>query len=159
MIVLLLAYRSLRNRIVTTCLSVLSLALSVMLSPVSGAVLIIGLLALLAALYATVHERRREVAVLRALGLQSRQIFALFVLESALVSAVGTILGLASIYGVLHFTHHPQQAAYGIPLLIATASSRVSLYAASIIVAGGLVGCIPAMRAYLDDRANGLNAR
>ena len=71
------------------------------LSLVSGAVLVVGLLAMLIALYTALNERRREIAILRAVGVHSRQIFTLFLLESTLIAAVGTALGIGAVYTLL----------------------------------------------------------
>ena len=131
----------------------------VALSLVSGAVLVVGLLAMLIALYTALNERRREVAVLRAIGFQARQIFALFVLESTLISALGVALGLAAAYALLWLARTPVEAHFGIPLAMVGFSSRVSLYACMVVLAGALLGCVPAIRAYRNGLIDGLNAQ
>jgi putative ABC transport system permease protein len=137
--------------------SVLSAA-DVALSLVSAAVLVVGLLVMLTALYTSLNERRREIAVLRALGLHVRQIFTLFILESALISAVGAALGLAAVYLVLFAIRIPVENKYGIPLAMVGFSSRVAFYIAAVVVAGALLGFIPAIRAYRNALVDGLNA-
>jgi putative ABC transport system permease protein len=131
----------------------------VALSLVSGAVLVVGLLAMLIALYTALNERRKEVAVLRAIGFHARQIFILFVLESTLISAVGMALGLAAAYGLLWLVRAPMEAHFGIPLAMVGVSSRVSLYAGVVVLAGALLGCVPAIRAYRNGLIDGLNAQ
>lgn len=130
----------------------------VALSLVSGAVLIVGLLAMLTALYTALNERRREVAVLRAIGLHAKQIFALFVLESALISSLGAAIGLIAVYGLLWVLRIPIETHFGIPLAMVGISSRVAVYAGIVVLAGGLLGCIPALRAYRNGLIDGLNA-
>ena len=131
----------------------------VALSLVSGAVLVVGLLAMLIALYTALNERRREVAVLRAIGFHARQIFILFVLESTLISIVGVALGLAAAYGLLWIARAPVEAHFGIPLAMVGISARVSLYASVVVLAGALLGCVPAIRAYRNGLVDGLNAQ
>ena len=131
----------------------------VALSLVSGAVLVVGLLAMLIALYTALNERRKEVAVLRAVGLHVRQIFILFVLESTLISAAGAALGLATAYGLLWLLRSPVEVHYGIPLEMVGISSRVFVYITVVVVAGSLLGCIPATRAYRNGLIDGLNAQ
>lgn len=131
----------------------------VALSLVSGAVLVVGLLAMLIALYTALNERRKEVAVLRAIGFHARQIFALFVMESALISALGTAFGLAAAYGLLWILRSPVEAHFGIPLAMVGISSRVSIYICVVILAGTLLGCVPALRAYRNGLIDGLNAQ
>jgi putative ABC transport system permease protein len=137
--------------------SVLSAA-DVALSLVSGAVLIVGLLVMLTALYTALNERRREIAVLRTLGLHARQIFLLFILESTLISATGAVLGVAAVYVVLYAIRNPVENAYGIPLATVGISARVGYYILAVVGAGALLGFIPAVRAYRNALVDGLNA-
>ena len=127
------------------------------LSLVSGAVLVVGLLAMLAALYTALNERRREVAILRTLGLHAGQIFALFVLESTLICTVGTVIGIGSAYALLAFAQGPVEQRFGIPLAMVGLSPRVIAYAVAVIVAGAVLGLIPAFRAYRNSLVDGLN--
>ena len=137
--------------------SVLSAA-DIALSLVSGAVLVVGLLVMLTALYTALNERRREIAVLRTLGLHARQIFMLFILESALISGAGAVLGVAAAYAVLYAVRIPVENRYGIPLAMVGVSSRVAYYVIAVVVAGALLGIIPAMRAYRNALVDGLSA-
>lgn len=137
--------------------SVLSAA-DIALSLVSGAVLVVGLLVMLTALYTSLNERRREIAVLRTVGLNARQIFTLFILESTLISAAGAVFGLAAVYIVLFAIRIPVENNYGIPLAMVGISSRVALYLGSVVAAGALLGFIPAIRAYRNALIDGLNA-
>lgn len=130
----------------------------VALSIVSASVLVVGLLAMLIALYTALNERRKEIAVLRAIGLHARQIFTLFVLESALISAAGTVIGLAAVYVLLWLFHASIENRFGIPLAMVGVSTRVVLYVFGVIFAGALLGCIPAIRAYRNGLIDGLNA-
>jgi putative ABC transport system permease protein len=137
--------------------SVLSAA-DIALSLVSGAVLVVGLLVMLTALYTALNERRREIAVLRSLGLHVRQIFMLFILESALISGAGAMLGVAAAYAVLYAVRIPVENRYGIPLAMVGVSSRVAYYVIAAVVAGALLGFIPAIRAYRNALVDGLSA-
>ena len=75
------------------------------LSLVSAAVLVVGLLAMVASLYTALNERRREIAILRAIGLHARQIFTLFVVEAFLIALTGTVFGMGAVYGCLLLFH------------------------------------------------------
>ena len=132
-------------------------AADVALSLVSGAVLVVGLLVMLTALYTALNERRREIAVLRTLGLNARQIFTLFILESTLISALGAILGLVAAYLLLYAIRLPVENRYGIPLAAVGLSWRVAYYMIAVVVAGALLGFIPAVRAYRNALVDGLN--
>lgn len=133
-------------------------AADVALSLVSGAVLVVGLLVMLTALYTSLNERRREIAVLRTIGLNGRQIFTLFILESTLISAVGAAFGLAAAYLVLLLARIPVENNYGIPLAMVGLSLRTASYLGFVVAAGALLGFIPAIRAYRNALVDGLNA-
>ena len=128
------------------------------LSLVSAAVLVVGLLAMLIALYTALNERRREIAILRAVGLHARQIFALFLLESTLIAAVGTALGIAAVYGLLFVLHTTIENRFGLPVALVGLSTRVEIYALVTLVSAALLGAIPAFRAYRNSLVDGLNA-
>jgi putative ABC transport system permease protein len=128
------------------------------LSLVSAAVLVVGLLAMLIALYTALNERRREIAILRAVGLHARQIFGLFLLESVLIASVGTATGIVSVYVLLYVLRGTIENHFGLPVALVGLSMRVEIYAVVTVLAGALLGTIPAWRAYRNSLVDGLNA-
>ncbi len=128
------------------------------LSLVSAAVLMVGLLAMVASLYTALNERRREIAILRAVGLHIRQVFLLFIAESALIATAGVVLGIAGLYAFLFLFQGLIETHTGLPLVIGGLSRRVELYAVATIVCAALLGVIPAWRAYRNSLADGLHA-
>jgi len=129
------------------------------LSLVSGAVLVVGLLAMLIALYTALNELRREIAILRAVGLHARQIFTLFLMESTLIATVGTVVGIGAVYLLLFLLRGVIESHFGLPIELVGLSTRVEIYAVATIVCGALLGTIPAMRAYRNSLVDGLNAQ
>jgi putative ABC transport system permease protein len=130
----------------------------VALSLVSAAVLVVGLLAMLTAIYTALNERRHEIAIFRSIGLHRRQIFGLFVLESMFVSAAGVVSGVAAVYVLLFLLHNRIEEQFGIPLAVVGLSARVELYIVIIVLAGALLGLLPAMRAYRNALIDGLTS-
>ena len=128
------------------------------LSLVSAAVLIVGLLAMVASLYTALNERRREIAILRAVGLHTRQIFVLFISEAALIALAGTLLGLGALYTVLFVLRTKIETLTGLPLMIGGLSQRVELYAIGTVICAAMLGAIPAWRAYRNSLIDGLHA-
>jgi putative ABC transport system permease protein len=59
----------------------------------AGCVVAVGLIGMLSVLLATLNERRREMALLRAIGATRRTVFGLILGEAALLVAVGAALG------------------------------------------------------------------
>ena len=118
--------------------------------------LLIGILGMCVALYASLEARRREMAVLRAIGAGPRTIVALLVLESALLSVAGALAGTALVYGGLAVARDPVEVRFG-PALQSHALTPVEWGILALVVgAGTLVGLVPAWRAYRASLADGL---
>ena len=64
-------------------------------------VIIVGIFSMWISIHSSLAERRREMAILRAIGAEPIQIFSLFVLEAVLLGFGGITIGLFSIYGIL----------------------------------------------------------
>jgi len=128
------------------------------LSIISAAVLFVGLLAMLIAIYTALNERRKEIAILRAVGFHSRQIIALILMEAALIATMGTLVGLAAVYGFLFVLRTVIESHLGLPITLVGLSVRVEIYALITIVAAVCLSVIPAWRAYRNSLIDGLNA-
>ncbi len=123
------------------------------------AVVIVGLMGMLVALYSTLQERRREMAILRSLGAGPGRIAALLVFESGLLALLGAATGLAAIYGFLFVASGMIERHFGIFIPITAPQQVEWLYLGGVIVAGLLVGLIPAWRAYRNTLQDGLAIR
>jgi len=126
---------------------------------ITFAVLVVGLLGMLVALYSTLEERRREMAILRSLGAGPRRIAALMVLESGTLSLVGAITGLGLVYLLLAVGQGIAEEHFGIYIPITAPQKLELLYLAGVVVAGVLVGLVPAWRAYRNTLQDGLTIR
>ena len=118
-----------------------------------------GLTGLLTTILTSLNERRREIAVLRSVGAKSRDVFFLLVCEATIVTAIGAILGTASInLGLALFSQQIEIAA-GFPL----GEFGLSLYdlyiAAGVILIGFILGFLPGWLAYRRSLSDGLMAR
>jgi putative ABC transport system permease protein len=126
---------------------------------ISFAVLLVGLLGMLVSLYSTLQERRREMAILRSLGAGPRRIAALLVFESGLLALVGAIAGVALVYTLLFLGGGIAERHFGLFIPI-TAPERLEwIYLGGVVVAGVLVGLVPAWRAYRNTLQDGLTIR
>jgi putative ABC transport system permease protein len=126
---------------------------------ISGAVLLVGLLGMLVALYSTLQERRREMAILRSLGAGPRRIASLLVLESGVLAFVGAVVGLALVYGLLFFGRGMAERHFGIFIPITAPQKLEWIYLVGVVVAGLLIGLIPAWRAFRNALQDGLTIR
>ena len=125
----------------------------------SAMVGVVSLAGLIAVVMAGLNERRRELAVLRAVGAGPRHVLLLLAGEGLLVTLAGALLG-ALCTGLLMVLAAPWvQAQYGVNLkLSAPSAAQWGLFAA-VVLAGGVAGLIPAWRAYRLSLADGLSPR
>ena len=85
---------------------------------ISGFVLVAGLLGMLTTILSTLNERRREIAVLRAIGARGRHVVMLIVLETLLVVTAGCALGVAMLYGLMAVARPIVARRFGVDLAV-----------------------------------------
>lgn len=126
---------------------------------VAACVVVAGLLGMLSALVTTLNERRREMAILRALGARPWQVGALLLLESATLALAGTLLGALAVTALLAALAPWLASSYGLFLQPLGFSAREAGLL-GLVLAGGLVaGLVPALLAYRRSLADGLTLR
>jgi putative ABC transport system permease protein len=123
---------------------------------VAALTLVVGLIGMCVALFASLESRRREMAILRAVGAGPRTIVALLVLESGVLATLAAGLGVALVYGGILVARGAIEARFGIALTMQTLGSTEWLSLGLIVVAGTLVGLLPAWRAYRNTLTDGL---
>lgn len=126
---------------------------------VSGFVLVVSLIGLLISLYVTLNERRREMSILRALGVGPGQIAALMMLESTVLTAFGCATGVALLMSAQTAAQSAIERNFGLYLRSASLTRDAWIALALILAAGALLGLIPAWRAYRNSLADGLSIR
>jgi putative ABC transport system permease protein len=126
---------------------------------VSGFVVIVGLLGMVVSLYTSLNERRREMAILRAVGVNRMRVASLLVLESGLLAVVGSAIGVALVYGLLWLGQSPVEQRFGLYIPIRALGRTEVLYIAVIVGAGFLLGLVPAVKAYRNALVDGLSVR
>jgi putative ABC transport system permease protein len=126
---------------------------------ISGLVAVVSLASLVAVVLAGLNERRRELAVLRAVGAGPRHVLWLLATEGALVTLAGALLGaLAAALAVVLAGPWLQQQ-FGITLQpSAPTAAQWGLFAA-VLAAGMLASLVPGWRAYRLSLADGLSPR
>jgi len=129
------------------------------LSAISAMVVLTALIGLIATLLATLQERRREMAILRANGARPMHVAGLLVAESTILTVAGVILGTILVYFGLTILTPILDSRFGLSLEIEPPSPYELGILGAIIVAGILAGCIPAWRAYKASLADGMTIR
>lgn len=123
---------------------------------ISALVLLAGLIGLLIALLTTLNERRREMAVLRAVGAHAYHILMLFVLEAMLVVILGCSFGVGLVY-ILQIIIEPIVAEYyGIHLQIQFLDTMQMALLGIALVLAILLSLIPGFIAYKRSLQDGL---
>lgn len=122
-------------------------------------VVVVGLLGMLTALFTSLNERRREMAILRSLGAGPIYIFILLVGESFFLIVSGVVLGVLGLY-VLQIVAQPWLVAwYGLYIPLSLPGQSEAAIILGVIAAGTLAGCLPAWRAYRYSLADGMSIR
>ncbi|MEM7664060.1 MAG: ABC transporter permease [Pseudomonadota bacterium] len=129
------------------------------LRAVSALVVVAGLAGLLTALLTSLNERRREIAVFRAVGAHSRDVFALLVLESALLTAAGAVLGVLLVNGLLLTFGDRIEALFGAPMAISGLSTYDLTIAGIVVCVGAIMGFLPGWLAYKRSLNDGLTVQ
>jgi len=129
------------------------------LRAVSALVVLVGLVGMLLALYSALETRRREMAVLRAVGAGPRTIVTLLVLEAGLLGALGCALGVALAYALLAAARGVVEREFGLVLPLAAPGGGALAYLGAVVAGAALVGLVPAWKAYRTALADGLSAR
>jgi putative ABC transport system permease protein len=123
---------------------------------ISGFVLVAGLLGVLTTLLSTLNERRREIAVLRAIGAHPYHIILLFMLETFVIVLAGCLTGLGVVYGLLFVARPLLVDRYGISLAMTLPDAGQWGLLAAAILLGVIVSLIPGMIAYRRSLQDGL---
>ncbi|MGQ9898228.1 MAG: ABC transporter permease [Acidobacteriota bacterium] len=137
---------------------------------VSVLVVVVAGISVLVAIYNSLAERRREIAILRALGAHRRTVFSWLVWEAAITAALGGVVGVLIGHALLAAAGKSLRFLSGLPLDPwrwtrlevgpAWLTTYVPFEAAVIIGAlllGALMGLLPAALAYRTDVARHLS--
>ena len=126
---------------------------------VSGMVVATALLGMAAMILSGLNERRREMAILRAVGARPLTIMGLLMLEAVLMAAIAALLGTALLYTGLWALRPYVDAAFGLYLPMEPLSSREGLVVVGVIAAAALTSFFPAIRAYRLSLSDGMTIR
>ena len=126
---------------------------------ISALVAVVSLASLVAVVLAGLNERRRELAVLRAVGAGPRHVLWLLAAEGALVTLAGALLGALAAALAVVLAGPALQQQFGISLQAAAPTSAQWGLFGAVLVAGMLASLVPGWRAYRLSLADGLSPR
>jgi putative ABC transport system permease protein len=119
-------------------------------------VALVATMSILASIYNSMNERRREIAILRALGAHRRLVFASILLEAAAISTLGMIIGFGFYGLMMSLAAHVIRAQTGIVLDPFLWNPILFWAPVGLISLGALSGIVPALKAYRTDVAANL---
>lgn len=123
---------------------------------VSYLVVFIASASILASIYNSMNERRREVAILRALGAKRFTVFGAIVLEAASIAALGMLLAYV-VYGLIVIVaSNIIRAQTGVVINPFELHAILWVAPAGIVALGALCGVLPAIKAYRTDVASSI---
>ncbi|MCD7061029.1 ABC transporter permease [Pelagibacterium xiamenense] len=126
---------------------------------VSAMVVVTALAGLVAMTFSGLNERRREMAILRAMGARPATIVGLLIFEATLIATAAVLLGLALTYAALVTGRGWVDEQYGLWLTIAPPGGVEIAVMVTIVLAAAVASLLPAWRAYRMSLADGMIVR
>jgi lipoprotein-releasing system permease protein len=132
-------------------------AQSVSTALIRGVVLVVVVLGIASVLVVSVVQKRREIGILRAMGATRAQVLRIFLLQGAIVGALGSTLGVAlAVLLIWAFTSFVR-GSDGLPLFAITLAPGLALRVAAIATLCGVLAAVaPARRAAALDPAQAI---
>ena len=134
-------------------------AAEIALFAVSALVVFAGLVGMLTMLLASVAERRREMAVLRAVGAGRGLVFALLVTEAAVLAGAAAVVGVAAVHIAIRLAHDAMLERFALALSVQWPGLFEFAVVVAVALTGALAAALPAWRLYRLSLADGLSVR
>ena len=115
---------------------------------ISSIVILTTLMGMTAIVFSSLSERRREMAIWRAMGASPKIIIGLLMLEAFIISTVSVVVSTFLLFILLYFIQPWIDSTYGILVTIEMLSLNDIYIFILFILAAMTVSLIPAMRAY-----------
>jgi putative ABC transport system permease protein len=126
------------------------------LTLVAYLVVLVAAGSIVASITNTMNERRREFAILRALGARRRTVSAAIVLEAGTIGALGAGLGFAVYAAIFALAHAVVKSQTGVVLDPWSGHIVFILAPAAVVLLAAAAGLLPARQAYATDVATHL---
>lgn len=116
----------------------------------------VAAVSILVSIYNAVSARKREIAILRALGATRGKVLALICCEAMVVGLIGAAIGLLLGHLIAAIGGAYLEQAFGQQLAYAKVSGAEIAYAAGVVILAGIAGLVPAAQAYRTSVATNL---
>lgn len=126
---------------------------------ISLLVLLAGLIGMLTTIISTLNERRREMAILRAIGAHPYHILLLFLLEAMMIAILGIVLGILLLAALLLSINPLLSEWYGLTMQLRWPDWQQWILLAVVLFLSMLISLIPGFIAYRHSLQDGLTLR
>ena len=121
-------------------------AQSISTNIIRAVVLAVVILGISSVLVVSVVQKSREIGILRAMGATRGQILRLFLVQGAVLGAIGSILGLVLAVGLIWLFTHFVRGADGLPLFVIGLPPIIGLQIAVIATVSGVLAAVAPAR-------------
>ncbi len=128
------------------------------LMAVSVMVIVTGLIGMVTVIISSLNERRREIAIFRALGAKRNTLLGLLMVESGFYGLAGLVTGYGLHVLLMGIANSHVQNRYGIELTIGWPNESMMVILSSFLVTTVILGLLPGYRAYRQSLNDGLSA-
>ena len=132
-------------------------AQSISTGVIRGVVMIVVVLGIASVLVVSVVQKRREIGILRAMGATQGQVLRIFLLQGAIVGAIGSVCGVVLAVALIFVFTSLVRGSDGLPLFAITLAPLLALQVAGIATLCGVLAAVaPARRAARLDPAEAI---
>ncbi|MGV3484952.1 MAG: ABC transporter permease [Planctomycetaceae bacterium] len=117
---------------------------------------VVAAVGILVAIYNSMNDRRRDIAVMRALGARREAVTGIILLESLLIALIGGVCGWALAHAAITLASPAIEARTGVQATFFTVSSYEWMVLPLVMVLAAMAGLLPAMVAYRTDVSRNL---
>ena len=113
---------------------------------IRGVVMVVVALGIASVLVVSVVQKRREIGILRAMGATRGQVLRIFLLQGAIVGALGSAFGVLLALGFIWVFTTLVRGADGLPLFAITLSPGLALQVAAVATVCGVLAAVAPAR-------------
>ena len=126
---------------------------------ISVFVVIVGIFSMLIILTTSINERRREMAILRAMGARPGHVFSLILGEAIFITLTGIVLGIMLVFSMIAFGQGWIASEFGLYIGLKLFSLNQVYIVLLVALFGCLIGLVPGIRMYRYSLIDGMTIR